>query len=934
MEGEVPGFTAVRACLCLMIIFYHAYSTNYQARDRLIEDYGYKGFFHCILERGYIGADGFLMISGWLNAQSLHSSFKKSSFWETSVKFWIRRYFRIAPLVYFYLIIVYIFFDVCDIKAIIGNFIFLGNCTNVYCLTSLWYINVSMQLFLISPFWIAYCDSLSFNMRMVANGLVASIMYYLAEDITGQFLLHDRGSNYFIGIIFFYLSIHLPNKEETGNKLLNIASVWFVFAIFLISSVIPCYSKKDILVIIPLLGIFLLGCKYQKQDWPLNQYFRNDFFGFISKISYGLYVNHVVFSRDLRLYGQIDDHLPFGQDDLPHPHFWFFLDILSNYIFYIPVSMLTEKYIELPCNKIGNYFAVKVPRDLQISMRKVLIFSACILFGAVTFVANYVPSLHQDNYTPLKIRMSRDFIYGSVQQSLPQILKEYENIKIDDFTFNEEYQLRNISISLVSQSSTFGQSVGLFFDKNSGKLTFEGKDFEIFGNGELIHARRKANLKIQGALGKINYKYRLRQFKRYDGPIFETASQSYVIDELDVIFDKVMFEPNKVEKLMEELRDQMNSQIKLSLIKQQFSEKFLENHILNDQLQPQLPPLNLIKSLAQMSEGNFYSQDELQFNLRYTSIYQYLPVKNPNLQNLKFETISKRSPLIQAIIDTEYINDQIKFYRNHKGWLKIESDDIDFWRNTLEIKIPKNIQEMRQIINHIDSDISDQQEISYEWTLNSMKDSYLNSNDQYGMHFTQDGELKFNQQIAIRAYYYKDGYRQEIRRFYPELQLKAKLELNQYQSELTINLQQLQFAEFKVRANSILIPEEEYEVAQAANLAIQKYQKILSQKVIILLHKGAGRAKWLECLGVAHPEISLKFRDRTAQIDIVGSTDMDYSQFRSSKQCQMFQHDLVNNFERSLFFMLFEDEQISELSDYKNQSIISDELDKQFDSEE
>eukprot|EP00347_Sterkiella_histriomuscorum_P022288 403331014 len=764
-----------------------------------------------------------------------------------------------------------------------------------------------MQLFLISPFWIAYCDSLSFNMRMVANGLVASIMYYFAEDIAGQFLLHDRGSNYFIGIIFFYLSIHLPNTEDTGNKLLNIASVWFVFAVFLISLVIPCYSKKDILVIIPLLGIFLLGCKYQKKDWPLNHYFRNDFFSFISKISYGLYVNQVVFSRDLRSHGQIDDHLPFGQNDLPHTYFWFFLDILSNYVFYIPVSMLTEKYIELPCNKIGNYFAVKVPRDLQISMRKVLIYSACILFGAVIFVVNYIPSLHQDNYTPLKIRMSRDFINGSAQQSLPQILREYENIKIDDFTFNEEYQLRNISISLVTQNSTVGQSVKLFFDKNSGKLTFEGNNFEIIGNGEFIHGRRKANLMIYGALGKINYKYRLRQFQRYDGPIFETASQSYIINKLDIIFDKAMFESNKVQKLMEELRDLMNSQIKLSLIKQQFSEQFLENHILNDQIQPQLPPLNLIKSLAQMSEGNFYSQDELQFNLRYTSIYQYFPVRNSYLQNLKFETISKRRPLIQAIIDTEYINDQIKFYRNHKGWLKIESKDIDFWRNTLEIKMPKNIQEMRQIINHIDSDISNQQEISYEWTLNSMKDSYLNNNDQLPQEHTIT----------------KMGYRQEIRRFYPELQLKAKLELNQYQSELSINVQQLKFAEFKVRANSVLIPEEEYEVAQAANLAIQKYQKILNQKVITLLHKGAGRAKWLECLGVANPEMSLKFKDRTVQIDIVGSTDMEYSQFRSSKQCQEFQQDLVNNFERALFFMLFEDGQQTKLSEFKNQSITS-----------
>eukprot|EP00347_Sterkiella_histriomuscorum_P001041 403373568 len=933
MEGEVPSFTAVRACLCLMIIFYHAYITNHQAKDRLIEDFGFQRFFRDILERGYIGADGFLMISGWLNAQSLHCSFKKSSFWETSVKFWIRRYFRLAPLAYFYLIIVYIFFDVCDIKAIIGNFIFLGNCTNGYCLTPLWYINVSMQLFLISPFWIAFCDSLSFNMRMVANGLVASIMYYLAENIAAQFLLHDRGSNYFIGIIFFYLSIHLPNTEDMGNKLLSIARVWFVFAVYLISLVFPCYSKIDILIIIPLLGIFLLGCKYQKKEWPLNQYFRISFFSFISKISFGLYVNHVVISRDLRVLGQIDDHLPFGQEDLPHTYFWFILDILSKFIIFIPLSMLTEKFIEQPCNKIGNNLAVKVPRDLQIPNRKVLIYSACILFGAVTFVANYVPSLHQDNYTPLKIRMSRDFIYGSAQQSLPQIHREYENIKIDDFTFNEEYQLRNITISLVGYSSTQGQNVGLYFDKKSEKLTFEGKDFQIFGNGELIHQRRKANIKIQGVLGKINYKYRLRQFKRYDGPIFETASQSYVIDELDVIFDQVMFEPSKFDKLMEELKDQMNSQIKLSLIKQLFSEKFLEKRILNDQIESQLPPLNLIKSLAQMSEGNFYSQDELQFNLRYTSIYQYFPVLNSNLQNLKFETISKKRPLIQAIIDTEYFNDQIQFYRNHKGWLKIESEDIDFWRNTLEIKIPKTIQEMRQIINHIDSDVSNQQEVSYEWTLNSMKDSYLNTNDQYGMHFTQEGELKFQQQIAIRAYYYKDGYRQEIRRFYPELQLKAKLELSQYQSQLSIDVQQLQFSEFKVRANSVLIPKEEYEVAQAANLAIQRYYKIPNQKIITLLHKGAVRAKWLECLGVAYPEIALKFKDRTAQIDIAGSTDMDYSQFRNSKQCHEFQHDLVNNFERALFFILFEDGQIDKFSEFENQGITSDQSNEQYYSE-
>ena len=67
MEGEIPAFIAVRACLCLTIMFYHSYINNHAAQERLIADYGMKSFWHCFLERGYSGADGFLFISGWLN---------------------------------------------------------------------------------------------------------------------------------------------------------------------------------------------------------------------------------------------------------------------------------------------------------------------------------------------------------------------------------------------------------------------------------------------------------------------------------------------------------------------------------------------------------------------------------------------------------------------------------------------------------------------------------------------------------------------------------------------------------------------------------------------------------------------------------------------------------------------------------------------------
>lgn len=80
-----------------------------------------------------------------------------------------------------------------------------------------------------------------------------------------------------------------------------------------------------------------------------------------------------------------------------------------------------------------------------------------------------------------------------------------------------------MTVSLVQQGVKDGSGANLFFDRSSGKLTFEGKDYEIYGNGDFVHGKRRATIKIQGLVGRINYKYRLRQFRNYDGPIFETA---------------------------------------------------------------------------------------------------------------------------------------------------------------------------------------------------------------------------------------------------------------------------------------------------------------------------------------------------------------------------------------------------------------------------
>ena len=122
-------------------------------------------------------------MSGWLNAASFSSALPKGSFWEVTLKFWIRRYFRLAPIMYFHLIYVYAFFDFCDLKSIIGNFIFLGNCTNIYCIQPFWYINVLAQFLLFTPFWILLCNSVSYRMRIFLNLFGACVMWSVSDNI-------------------------------------------------------------------------------------------------------------------------------------------------------------------------------------------------------------------------------------------------------------------------------------------------------------------------------------------------------------------------------------------------------------------------------------------------------------------------------------------------------------------------------------------------------------------------------------------------------------------------------------------------------------------------------------------------------------------------------------------------------------------------------
>ena len=190
-------------------------------------------------------------------------------------------------------------------------------------------------------------------------------------------------------MMFYYVLSGLKKKERLANKILWVSLRLVCLSCLLAFFVVPCYSKVDMLLFTPVVGLFLLGACLKNLKWWANKYFKTRFLVFISTISYSLYVNHVVLFRKLRTLGQWDDHTPFSFQDLPRTYLVYSLDILSHYVINIPLAMLTYRFIETPFNTLGNKLAMKIPKNYRVSPIKAFLIFTSLIILAVAFIIDY-----------------------------------------------------------------------------------------------------------------------------------------------------------------------------------------------------------------------------------------------------------------------------------------------------------------------------------------------------------------------------------------------------------------------------------------------------------------------------------------------------------------------------------------------------------------
>ncbi|CDW89691.1 UNKNOWN [Stylonychia lemnae] len=905
--GELPGGNLIKILACLSIINYNVFSANPFINIKLNQDLGENNVVSSILGRGYVGYDILLMMQGWIVAQSIHYGAKKSSIQEATIKLWINKYFQIAPIVYLYSIFTYLFFEALDFSDFITNLLFIGNCTNNQLLTTLWFTQILFQLILVSSFWIQFCDGLEFDYQMLSNAILIFAMISIQSPTGERYLIFDRGSSYFIGIAFFYVTQRYKRNPDVGSILLKTFVACSIIFTFFSLYLIPTVSGLNIFIATVVFGIFIIACFHKNQDSYRANILNQDFIQWVGKISISMVITNGIIFNDLKVAEIYDTYFKYSLSDYPRNYLWFAIEISIALLITIIISYLGEKFIIKHSQNYASSLISQVPRGLTLSFIKIVsgILLFILIIGAVIF--NTLPQLKHNQFTPIKLRLSQDFLAGQLSQHNYDLLQYFQDIPIEDQK-QEQYQIKGVNFYLTSRKLREGKIFTLKYDQSKRDFIIEAQDVELFGDGLIQAGVSSSEFKFHSIFKKIQFQFGMRQASKLKGPIFEATAQQFQMDLLNLTLEKDMADSDQKIIIMSKLAATLRSQILLKIEQQNIGHQILLQSQQGEQASIEQQPFNLIKHLTQMSEGVFFYEDLIQFNLRYSTIYGYHPVSNSNLQDLLFQPIGNRRPLVQLKFDAEYFNELLAYLRDHKGWLNLDEDNISIIEEQLNITFPKTIGNLSKVLPNFELDYDDNQKINWIYSFNPIKDSFLQQQSDYGIQFTAEGDLNFKYKAVLAAHFYdSNGNYREVRRFYPEISLELNFQLDPYTYKLNVNMKKLQFNSMKSFKKSVERSEDEFYISNEANLALVKLKNMINE-INPKLKEMSQVPFWLKCLGINEPEIAIRFEDRYAQIDIIGSMDTKSSKLKDSSKCLRFQKDLMQNSLSAIFTIAFENQ--------------------------
>ena len=293
--GHLPQLDSLRSLAVALVVIYHWYPTG-EGINRL--------------PNGTIGVMIFFVISGFLITRILLNSRNQwqtgGSLGVTYRNFFIRRALRIFPLYYLAITAVYLFApQVSDIRPhplyyyLYGSNILLnqtGNWGDI--LSPFWTLGVEEQLYLVWPWVVLLLPKRGFHwaiVGLVLTGILFRGYGYARHDLDGV-LMPANVDAFGLGALWAYLMVEQPNQISSFRQRLPVATLIALTA-FVGLLLLPGDHLLVVLFqrfVISVLSLYLVVQATVGMTGVAGLVFNNRALQFVGRISYGIYVFHML----------------------------------------------------------------------------------------------------------------------------------------------------------------------------------------------------------------------------------------------------------------------------------------------------------------------------------------------------------------------------------------------------------------------------------------------------------------------------------------------------------------------------------------------------------------------------------------------------------------------------------------------------------------
>lgn len=271
-----------------------------------------------IFRNGALGVQLFFMISAFTLFLSYNN--RKKSENNTKLNFFIRRFFRIAPL--YYVAIGYYLFqngfgprptlgdmDYVSNANIIANFLFIHS-FNPYWINSIvpggWSISVEMLFYCFLPLLATRITN--FNKALVF--LIIALALKMCSDFFITAIPHHNEEGYWTNFIFFYFPSQLPVFASgivlyflITQKGIQESLQWtYLFVLGLLLLVHQMLDYNTVHISVCLVYLFLILALSRRE----NKLIVNKFFIYLGKLSFSLYLFHFAAIHWMGQWGLLD----------------------------------------------------------------------------------------------------------------------------------------------------------------------------------------------------------------------------------------------------------------------------------------------------------------------------------------------------------------------------------------------------------------------------------------------------------------------------------------------------------------------------------------------------------------------------------------------------------------------------------------------------